>query len=447
MGLAAAAPAWAQSLSREQIVTIDGAAAKALADTGVPAASIAIVRDGKIVYIKAYGYQRVGQLARTDARYGIASVGKQFTAAAILILADEGKLSLDNKVAKYLPDLTRAGDVTIRQLLSHTAGYRDSWPQDYLFEEMTRPTTPVAVLDRWAKAPLDFEPGTKWQYSNTDYVAAGRIVELVSGQSLAAFLNEHVFARLGMHPVESDTELTSADPARYGRDGLGPVHVIRAPASGWGIGAGQFAMTAADLARWDISVIDQSVMSPAAYAAQQREVLLNNGLGTTYGLGVYVKSANGHRMIEHNGGDEGFYTENRIYPDDRAAIVVAINGDFGNAHYAIADAIQDELFADSSGVARARALYAMVRDGHLDRATLTANASFYLTPAKLAEYRTSFVTLGEPKVVEQIQSGLRGGFTSERFLFDFGNRKLQVTIRAEPDANGRVEEFMAAPVT
>lgn len=162
---------------------------------------------------------------------------------------------------------------------------------------------------------------------------------------------------------------------------------------------------------------------------------------------VWVKTANGHRLIAHGGGDVGFFTENRIYPDDRAAIVVAANADFGNAQVAIADAIESVLFADSSGVARARELYAKIRDGRLDRATLTANGRFYFTPEKLIEYRTSLVALGDPRSVVQTQSGLRGGFTDERFLFDFGGRKLQITIRAEPGANGLIEEFLAAPVS
>ena len=178
----------------------------------MPAASIAIVRDGKIVYTKAYGMQRPNQPARTDARYAIASVSKQFTAAAILILADQGRLSLDDKVAKYLLDLTCAGDVTIRQLLTRTAGYRDWWPQDYVFDDMTRPITPAAILDRWARAPLDFEPGTRFQYSNTGYVAAGLIVQRVSGHPLFAFLREHVFARLGMTPTDIAAGLIPANP-------------------------------------------------------------------------------------------------------------------------------------------------------------------------------------------------------------------------------------------
>ena len=104
-------------------------------------------------------------------------MSKQFTAAAILLLADEGKLSLDDKVSKYIPGITDGDQITIRQLLSHTSGLRDYWPQDYSFKAMATPTTPQGIVDRWAKAPLDFKPGTQWQYSNTGYVVAGMIVE------------------------------------------------------------------------------------------------------------------------------------------------------------------------------------------------------------------------------------------------------------------------------
>lgn len=229
----APAPARAEPLAPAQIVAIDAAADKALKATGVPAASIAVVRDGAIVYTHAYGTQREGVPARTDARYAIGSVSKQFTAAAVLILADEGKLSFDDKVGKYLPTLTRASAITIRQLLSHTSGYRDYWPQDYAFADMYRPTTPQAILDRWARAPLDFEPGAQWQYSNTGFVAAGLIVEQVSGRKLVDFLREKVFTRLGMAPVDVDRGLGASDPQGYGRDALGPVRPKQPTAPGW----------------------------------------------------------------------------------------------------------------------------------------------------------------------------------------------------------------------
>ncbi len=433
------------TLSQQQIAAIDAAATDALARTGVPAASIAIVQDGRIVYTRAYGLQRPGQAARTDAPYAIASVSKQFTAAAILILAEEGRLSLDDKVAKYLPELTRAREVTIRQLLTHMSGYRDYWPQDYLFAAMTQPATPSDILRRWAQAPLDFEPGTRFQYSNTGYVAAGLIVERVSSQSLFAFLRAHVFARLGMAPTDIDAGLPGSAPLGHSRFGLGPVRLATPMGSGWSFAAGELVMTATDLARWDISMIDRSVMSPASYAAQQTEAVLKSGLGTGYGLGVYVDSVAGHRRVRHRGGQSGFLSENRVYPDDAAAIVVLDNADFGDAEVGIADAIEQQLFAVGSGVARARALYDMMRSGHFDHSAFTADGNAYFTPAAIADYRSSLAPLGEPRSFVETGTGRRGGFTVERFLLTFNHQKLELTLRTEPDAMGRVEEFMLSP--
>ena len=149
---------------------------------------------GEITYAKAFGLANVAENRAADAatRYAIGSVSKQFTSAALLLLAEQRKISLDDKVAKYLPDLTRAREVTIRELLSHTSGYEDYAPQDYIIPDWTRATTPQAILDHWARKPLNFDPGTQWQYSNTNFVLAGEIFERVSGQPLVAFLREHL---------------------------------------------------------------------------------------------------------------------------------------------------------------------------------------------------------------------------------------------------------------
>ena len=141
---------FAQSeLSSEVRTTIDKLSSDALARTGVPSASIAVVKDGKIVYLNAYGAARLEPRvpATTSMRYSIGSISKQFTAAAILFLQEQGKLSLDDKVGKYIPDLTRANEVTIRQLLSHTSGYQDYWPQDYVMKDMLKPTTAAKIMD------------------------------------------------------------------------------------------------------------------------------------------------------------------------------------------------------------------------------------------------------------------------------------------------------------
>ena len=127
-------------------------------------------------------------------------------------------------VSKYLPELTRAREVTIRMLLSHTSGYQDYWPEDYVMTSMMVPTTAQHILDVWGKRPLDFDPGTQWQYSNTNYVIAGRIVEQVSGMALIDLLKKRIFLPLGMDNVyDSDaSRLPATDPTGYERHALGP---------------------------------------------------------------------------------------------------------------------------------------------------------------------------------------------------------------------------------
>ena len=147
-------------------------------------------------------------------RYAIGSVSKQFTATAILLLQEDGKLSLDDKVAKWFPQLTRAGDISIRQLLSMTSGYQDYWPQDYVFMDMQRPAPAREIMQRWAGKELDFEPGSQWQYSNTNYVIAAAIVERVSGMRFMEFLTQRIFPPLKMTSVgDFDTGPLGANDA------------------------------------------------------------------------------------------------------------------------------------------------------------------------------------------------------------------------------------------
>src|SRR5207249_4898420 len=187
------------SLPVEVTKEIDEAATKILSESGVPSISIAVVKDGILAYAKAYGLADIAshRPATTSMIYSIGSISKQFTAASILLLAEEGKLSLDNPVGRWLPDLTRANEVRIRQVLSMTSGYQDFWPQDYVMPSMMKPASPEEILKGWAQKPLDFEPGTKWQYSNTNYVAAGVIVERLDGMSVLDFLHRRVFDPLG----------------------------------------------------------------------------------------------------------------------------------------------------------------------------------------------------------------------------------------------------------
>ncbi len=280
----------------------------------MPSSSIAVVQGGKLAYTHAYGLAHLDPvvLATPEMRYSIGSVSKQFTAAAILLLEEKGKLSIDDAVGKYVPGLTRGNEVTIRQILSHTSGYQDYWPEDYLMTPMMKPATAQQILNDWAKKPLDFDPGTQWQYSNTNYVIAGLIVEKVSGQKLMDFLVEHIFRPLGMKSVwdSDEAKLTETDATAYIRAALGPLRPAPKEGRGWMFAAGELAMTPHDLALWDESMIARSVLSADSYKEMFTEVKLKDGKSSHYGLGVFVRDVNGHRMIEHSGEVTGFVSEN-----------------------------------------------------------------------------------------------------------------------------------------
>src|SRR6185503_4314621 len=254
-------------LSSDVTEKSDKLASETLARSGVPSASIAVVKDGRSVYVKTYGDAKLEPKtpATTQMRYSIGSISKQFTAAAVVMLQEQGKLSLNDKVGKYFPDLTRANEVTIRQLLSHTSGYQDYWPQDYVMKPMLEPTSARAIMDTWAKKPLDFEPGTKWQYSNTNYVIAGAIVEKVARMPFFQFLQQSIFKPLNMTSVLSidEAHLTESDATGYMRYALAPLRVGPKEGKGWLFAAGELAMTAADLAKWDISIMEGKLLKPA----------------------------------------------------------------------------------------------------------------------------------------------------------------------------------------
>jgi CubicO group peptidase (beta-lactamase class C family) len=231
---------------------IDRIATQVLEQTGVPSASVAVVKDGKLVYTHAYGKARLAAgsvpdvAATPEMRYSIGSISKQFTATAILLLQEEGKLSLDDAVGKYVSGLTRGDEVTIRQILSHTSGYQDYWPEDYVMTTMNHPETAQQIIDTWGKKPLDFEPGTEWQYSNTNFVIAGCIVEQVTGRPYMEFLTQHIFRPLGMQSVwnSDEVKLTQVDATPYYRHALGPLRVAPKEGLGWMFAAGELAMTA-----------------------------------------------------------------------------------------------------------------------------------------------------------------------------------------------------------
>ncbi len=455
IGLVAAPAAMAQpggSLPPALAQKIDAVTGQILSSSGVPSASIAIVQDGRIAYLHAYGQARLSP--PTDAqprmRYSIGSISKQFTAAAILLLAEEGKLSLDDPVAKYFPGLTRAKEVTVRMLLSHTSGYQDFWPEDYVMTSMMVPTTAQHILDVWGKKPLDFDPGTQWQYSNTNYVIAGRIVERVSGMPLLPFLEKRIFAPLAMDDVyDADaSRLPATDPAGYYRHALGPLRPAPQEGAGWMFAAGELAMPAHDLALWDISLIDRSLLKQASYAQMVTPVLLKNGTNSGYGLGVFLGTREGHPVIEHDGEVSGFVSENIVFPQDRAAIVVLTNEDASTAAITIGRQLTPLVLgieppAPSKAEAQALAIFTGLQQGRLDRNLFTGLCNAYFTPQAINDFAGSLKPLGPPLSFHQQKQETRGGMIFRVFTAEFPSRKLMITTYEMPD--GKLEQYLVIP--
>jgi CubicO group peptidase (beta-lactamase class C family) len=428
---------------------IDRIASQLLEQRAIPSASIAVVMGGKLVYTHAYGLAHIdpGVAATPDMRYSIGSISKQFTATAILLLQEQGKLRLDDVVGKYVPGLTRGNEVTIREILSHTSGYQDYWPEDYLMTPMEKPTAAQQILDNWAKKPLDFDPGTQWQYSNTNYVIAGLIVEKVSGEKLMDFLGEHIFHPLGMKSVwnSDEAKLTQSDATAYIRNALGPLRVAPKEGRGWMFAAGELAMTAHDLALWDQSLIARTILKPESYDEMFTEVKTLDGKPTHYGLGVQIENREGHRSIEHGGEVTGFVSQNDVWVDDGIAVAVLTNHMAGGAEEIahLAAATVAGVRNQSRAEKQALAIYRDLQKGRIDRSQLAPNLNGYFSAQAVADFRDSLGPLGEPLMFPQTRESLRGGMTFRAFSIVYPTRRLVLTTYTYPD--GKLEQYLVEP--
>ncbi len=414
---------------------LDQQIAATLAAYGAPSVSVAIVEDGGLVYARAFG------AATTSTRYAVGSISKQFTVAAILLAQEEGKLSLDDKVGKYLPDPTRANEVTIRELLSHTSGYQDYAPQDYMIEAWAKPTTPQAIMDRWAKIPLDFDPGTRWQYSNTNYTIAGSILEKATGTDLMTFLKTHILDPLGMASASDCDAHSPSDATAYTRFALGPPRVVAREGAGWYFAAGELCMTPSDLAKWDIAFLQKRILSAASYAEFTKETKLSDGKPTHYALGLSLGESQGLPTISHGGEVSGFLASNTVFPTRNTAVIVLSNEDGVNMIQTINREIAEILFSPADPRdSQVRNILEDLTQGKIDRSLFTQNCNDYFTPAALQDIQTSLAPLGSLKLLMRQSEQLRGGMTHLSYRAHFEHDTLALNIYLMP--NGKFEQFM-----
>ncbi len=210
---------------------------------------------------------------------------------------------------------------------------------------------------------------------------------------------------------------------------------------------GELAMTAEDLARWDVSLIDRAVLKPASYRKLETETLLTSGVGTQYGLGVGVSSDGGHRVLSHGGEISGFTAQNLVYPDDGCAVAVLTNQDAAGASGAIAHGIAGILFAaadqgQQAALDAARKIFEGLKHGTIDRSLLTENASAYFSAEALKDFAASLGPLGAPEEFEQSGTSLRGGMRLRSYRVKISDTTLRVWTFAMPD--GKLEQYQVA---
>lgn len=444
-----ALPGWTQ-LSEQTGKSLDEKVGATLAAFGAPSVSVAVTQGGSVVYAKALGQANLAanRHATVDTRYAVGSISKQFTVAALLLAQEQRKLSLDDAVAKYFPELTRAREVTIRQLLSHTSGYEDYAPQDYMIPEWEKPTTPEVLLTTWAKKPLNFDPGTRWQYSNTNYVLAGKIFEKAAGEELLPYLRRKFFGPLGMTTAADCAVKNAADATAYTRFALGPARPALREGSGWYFAAGELCMTASDLARWDAAFLDGQILSEKSYEEFTHEVKLKNGGATHYALGVRLGEMAGTPMVSHGGEVSGFLAMNSVFPKKKIGIAVLSNEDNVGLVSAVTAGIASELL-EPGGVhvqrdAEVRAILENLQQGQIERGRFTAHANAYFVDSALEDYKKSLARLGKLVVLKRQSEQSRGGMTHLSYRAHFENNTVALNIYVRPD--GKFEQFLVEEV-
>lgn len=300
----------------------------------IPGVSVAVVKDGKVAYSKGFGLANVelGVKATDRTVYQIQSVTKQFIAAAVMLLVQDGKLGLDDPLSKHLENTPESWkEVTIRHLLTHTSGIKDfiNEPTQSLKLEVTEQD----VFDASAARPLNFKPGEKYQYSNTNYHLLAMVIRKLTGKAYGEFLAERIFKPLKMDDttIVSLRGIVERRAAGYLMEGGKMRNGEYVAQSVLSYAGGGVMSTVLDMAKWDVALDGDTVLTPASKKEMWSPMKLRDGGLSAYGFGWSLGSINGHRELAHSGGHvTGFTSFYAKYPDDRLSVIVLTNAGWGN---------------------------------------------------------------------------------------------------------------------
>ena len=342
-----AAHTFAQSSATPDLAAIRAIVETPIKSGKVAGASVVVARQGQSILSESFGKAdlELDVPMPADASFEIGSVTKQFTAAAILLLAEGGKLAIDDELTKYLPDYpTHNQRITIRHLLTHTSGIKGYTELPEFGDLMPLRKTPDTLVKMFSSKPLDFAPGENLVYNNSGFFLLGLIIEKVSGQTYADFVKANLFDKVGMPGSYYCSERAIRHHHAHGYDTFANALVLKGAVSHvWPFSAGSLCSTAADLSAWTAALHGGGVLSADSYRAMITPAMLSDGTKTRYGFGIGLGDIRGRRAIAHGGGINGFLSEVEYYPDSGLSIVVLFNtaGPVGPADIArdIADVI------------------------------------------------------------------------------------------------------------
>jgi CubicO group peptidase (beta-lactamase class C family) len=446
--IAGIATARAQAVDPAQL---DSTIRRAVAEKHIVGLSVGVMQNGKVVLERAYGVRDLATKApaTTQTMFAIGSVTKQFTCSALLMLAEQHKLSLMDPVAKYFPTLTRAKDITLLDLGGHLSGYRDYYPLDFVDQEMQKPATADQIITEYATRPLDFPPRSRWSYSNTGFLILGRVIEKVSGEPFGAFLTRRIFTPLELTRTAYEPAPTGRDMAQgYTSFGLAEAMPAAPEAKGWAGSAGAIWSTATDLLTWDRALLDHTLISDSSYKVITKAQRLTDGRSSGYGCGEGVNDRGAAIVLSHGGAVSGFVAQNTVIPATRSAVVLLSNTDFSPIGALNQELVQKLLprgvdapvVAGHSAVDAAKKFLLELEKGDVDRSTLGSDFNLFLTPTAVAAGRKALNDLGPIANVRVANTSERGGMEVATVLFDVGKTQARGLMYRTPD--GKVQEFL-----
>jgi D-alanyl-D-alanine carboxypeptidase len=331
-GLHAGIAAQAARLSDEKLAEAINQLLEQTYKQDEPGAAVIVVRQGKVILRKGYGKanMELGVPIEPDMVFRTGSITKQFTAVAILMLADQGKLSLTDEVTKFLPEYpTNGHKITVEHLLTHTSGIKSytSLPEWVPLWRKDMPLNELIAI--FKDKPMDFAPGERWAYNNSAYVLLGAIIEKASGQSYGDFVEKNIFAPLGMkHSYYDDTaRVIPRRVSGYSKNKEGFINAAYLSMS-QPHAAGSLLSSVDDLAIWDAALYTDKLVKQDLLKRAWTSAKLNNGRETNYGFGWSIGVYEGHPMIEHSGGIHGFASYGLRVPDEKIFVAALTNKDF-----------------------------------------------------------------------------------------------------------------------